>query len=84
VVTQSRPSDSVDRVEEFEHYVEHEHEWPKGYREARFYLPLDCPNCGRRRLLYALPEGEPFEGILVHCEKCRAASYQEPEGPVRP
>jgi predicted nucleic-acid-binding Zn-ribbon protein len=65
-------------IEELEHHVQAEHIWPIGWREAKYYLPLDCPNCGRHRLMYALRE-DGSEGILVHCEKCRAASYSEDE-----
>lgn len=41
----------------------------------RYYLPMDCPLCGRRRLLY----GTNQEGDVVHieCEKCGANSEDE-------
>jgi hypothetical protein len=52
---------------------EYNGEWPDGW-ERKGYLPLDCPNCGRRRLEYALrPDGGG--GILLQCEKCHAASF---------
>gem|GEM_PF-5825708 len=65
-----------DNVAALQHYVARDHIWPAGWREADFYLPLDCPICGRHRLLYAL-RVDGSEGILVHCEKCQAASYDE-------
>jgi hypothetical protein len=61
-----------------EHHVEYVHAWPEGWREARCYLPLECPNCRRLRLLYAL-RIDGSEGILVHCEKCGLSSHPETE-----
>lgn len=34
-----------------------------------FYLPLDCPNCGRRRLL-VYPDSQ-----RLRCEKCEASEF---------
>lgn len=41
------------------------------------YLPMDCPNCGRRRL--------EWDGVHVICEKCRVVNWQHPSRgePVR-
>lgn len=38
------------------------------------YLPMDCPNCGRRRLLVSYdPNGKPR--FTLRCEKCGATSF---------
>ena len=35
-----------------------------------FYLPMDCPNCGRRRLIVY-----PDERVM-ECERCGASGYE--------
>ena len=34
-----------------------------------FYLPMDCPNCGRARLLVYPDE------VVMECEKCGASAF---------
>lgn len=53
-------------------------------RWADHYLPIDCPCCGRRRVLYAVNEqGSP---VKVRCEKCGADEDYDsaPPSPDRP
>jgi hypothetical protein len=43
------------------------------YRWADGYLPMNCPQCGRRRLMYALAQSANISGeyvMTIDCEKC--------------
>lgn len=43
---------------------------------ADYYLPMDCPSCGRHRLLVihtVLDDGRPH--VVVRCDKCRAREW---------
>lgn len=44
-------------------------EFPRGY------LPMDCPNCGRRRLEYGI-NGDGGV-VYIECEKCGANSSDD-------
>lgn len=43
---------------------------------ADYYLPMDCPSCGRQRLFVihtVLASGEPK--VIVRCDKCGAREW---------
>lgn len=47
-----------------------------------YYLPLDCPSCGRHRLepeIHQVEEEPVFAVVRVTCEKCGASWPSEDE-----
>jgi uncharacterized protein (DUF983 family) len=54
---------------------------PEPVARWRWYLPLDCPACGRHRLEYRTNDGGNV--VQVKCEKCGFDSAHDESAPAR-